>query len=104
MPPTYEFHKLRFDYLMEQMTETLNGMSAEAGETSPRVHVIEGLRAEGQVFLDRLKLQHDWVVFRYRGEVRYDPDTCRHVRNYMKIWLKQVNNLVVVRFGLGDVE
>lgn len=104
MAPTYDCHKRQYEYLMNQMKRKLSGISVEAGKSSPRVHVIEAVRAECQVLVDKLRLQHDWIRFRYSGEVNYDPDACRQVRNFMKIWLKQVGALVVVRFGLHDVE
>lgn len=86
------------------MTEKRDRISAEAGRTSPRICVVKALRAECQVLIDKLRLQHDWVRFRFRGEMHFDHRALRRVRKFVKSWLSEVDALVVVRFGLDDVE
>ena len=76
---------------MGQMKRKLSGINVEARKDSPRVRVIGAVRAECQVLLDKLRLHHDFIRFRYSGGVNYDPDACREVRNFMKICKKQVN-------------
>lgn len=68
--------------------------------------IVKGLRAEYQNLVDQVRLQYDWILYsrHYQGKEFEDRAALKRLRQFIKEWTKDVNEIVNGKFGLDPVE